>query len=521
MNRLKITFFLCFVFLISLSGTTHSACLGGDNGVWTTSGNEAADINDCISVAKKGDTIRVMEGTGEVYWSASAVTIPAAKPLKIIGPGSSKLTINLSGNYAFLIDPYDGSATSPGTRISGFKFVSPLDSKYYAIFARGGGWRIDHCAYESKESASSTTAGGFVYSSGLNTSIQPHGVIDNNDIKNGKIITTAAGNYISLSNAWADALDLGREEATYIEDNYFHTSIESNTHKRLVADSNDGGKYVFRYNTVEHCDLLAHGLQAVDRRGTRKWEIYGNTFEILYSYTGEAIDIKSGTGVIFGNDATSAIPYSRIITLAHERSGWSMGGAGTCDGTSSWDGNTAGQNGWLCRDQVGAGGDTAAWVDAAGETFLNTAAPAQIKAPAYFWSNLGVAQPNDIYLYGTSGDHIKNNRDYYNYTASFDGTAGVGCGTLAARPATCTTDVAYWATNQSCTDLTGMVGANPTTPISGTLYKCTAPNTWTAYYTPYTYPHPLRGTNKGATIINTVGGLNAITMVGGLNVINQ
>ena len=40
-------------------------------------------------------------------------------------------------------------------------------------------------------------------------------------------------------------------------------------------------------------------------------------------------------------------------------------------------------------------------------------------------------------------------------------------------------------------------------------------------YTPYTYPHPLRGTNKGATIINTVGGLNAIDIVGGLNVINQ
>src|SRR5205823_11054263 len=25
----------------------------------------------------------------------------------------------------------------------------------------------------------------------------------------------------------------------------------------------------------------------------------------------------------------------------------------------------------------------------------------------------------------------------------------------------------------------------------GVLYKCTAPNTWTLYYTPYVYPHPL------------------------------
>jgi hypothetical protein len=36
-----------------------------------------------------------------------------------------------------------------------------------------------------------------------------------------------------------------------------------------------------------------------------------------------------------------------------------------------------------------------------------------------------------------------------------------------------------------------MIGRSPTTPISGALYKCTATNTWTSYYTPYTYPHPL------------------------------
>ena len=71
-------------------------------------------------------------------------------------------------------------------------------------------------------------------------------------------------------------------------------------------------------------------------------------------------------------------------------------------------------------------------------------------------------------------------------------TPGVSCGKTENLPATCTVGQGYWATTQSCSDLTGMVGVNPATPISGTLYKCTSTNTWTEFYTPYTYPHPLR-----------------------------
>jgi hypothetical protein len=72
-------------------------------------------------------------------------------------------------------------------------------------------------------------------------------------------------------------------------------------------------------------------------------------------------------------------------------------------------------------------------------------------------------------------------------TSPFDGTTGMGFGTLANRPTTCQTSsetvfgngaagVGYFATD---------VGAQ------GTLYTCSATNTWTVFYTPYTYPHPL------------------------------
>jgi hypothetical protein len=95
---------------------------------------------------------------------------------------------------------------------------------------------------------------------------------------------------------------------------------------------------------------------------------------------------------------------------------------------------------------------------------------------------------------------VKENRDYFNWkgpqTADdrpFDGTSGVGSGTNAQRPRTCTPGpdgngtpgVGYWETDTK------------------TFYACTASNTWTKYYAPFRYPHPLvvgeeeRGDSQG------------------------
>ena len=60
-------------------------------------------------------------------------------------------------------------------------------------------------------------------------------------------------------------------------------------------------------------------------------------------------------------------------------------------------------------------------------------------------------------------------------SAAFDGTSGVGSGLLADRPVTCSPLVGYFATD------------------TDTLYQCTAVNTWTSYYTPFTFPHSLTG----------------------------
>jgi len=108
--------------------------------------------------------------------------------------------------------------------------------------------------------------------------------------------------------------------------------------------------------------------------------------------------------------------------------------------------------------------------------------PHQALEPAYAWGNTydGVRQLN----LGSPYPTIQENREFYNQKTPFDGTTGVGVGPLADRPKTCTPGVAYWATDQGEWD---SVHDGP----DGQLYLCTGPNTWSLYYKPYSYPHPL------------------------------
>jgi hypothetical protein len=115
--------------------------------------------------------------------------------------------------------------------------------------------------------------------------------------------------------------------------------------------------------------------------------------------------------------------------------------------------------------------------------------PNQALDPAYIWDN----------NYGGSGygdralvcpvPGITDNVDFYQQFGTYaepgtwNGTKGVGQGLYSAIPSTCTAGpggntpgVGYWATDQN------------------TLYVCNPTNTWTAYYAPYTYPHPLTQT---------------------------
>lgn len=142
--------------------------------------------------------------------------------------------------------------------------------------------------------------------------------------------------------------------------------------------------------------------------------------------------------------------------------------------------------------------------------------------PGYEWDDSHTGSFNHNPVGGNSAVLIRNRDFYYetlgqtaqtSATSPFDGTTtiGVGHGTLTNRPTTCTTGVAYFATDQGNWNQSG--GSNPTSYSGqGELFKCTATNTWTESYEPYTYPHPLDVASGTYTItISSITGNGTVT----------
>lgn len=141
-----------------------------------------------------------------------------------------------------------------------------------------------------------------------------------------------------------------------------------------------------------------------------------------------------------------------------------------------------------CIDQIGRG--QGSYIS--GDNPTPVGPVNQAADPLYEWNNAHNSSTVSA-IASNNPQHVSANRDYYDWTGSFNGSSGVGTGALSARPATCTAGVGYWASD------------------TNTLYQCTSANTWSAHYAPYTYPHPLiqGGTGGSGSSVNPPTGLAA------------
>lgn len=453
---------------------------------WAVGSCKYTNVNTVIQAATTvaGDTVTIpaCEGT-DGNWT-TGLTINKAITLQ--GAGYGKTVINLAS--AFTVFNLTGAVRITGIGI----YTTNAHSNTNApIKITGKGWRIDHCKINFNGTVSSY--GIYTYASSYANA--PAGLIDSNIIENARIVTNAStGDQNIMNQMWYSgsmgAADNG--DSVYIENNTLSKNIVGN-----VLDGNYGGRYVARFNLIIDSEIMTHGYQQLNTRGMRSWEIYNNEFRAVNSSLALwPVFLRSGEGLLFNNSITGVGWNDANLRIDHRRYAEAFD-MGLCGSGFVGDGNEPGQTGWLCRDQIGAGKDTELTTRTSGVTTWK----AQTKVPMYAFGN-GLP----IYV-ASGGVHIQHNRDYFDggtwgeqssQTSPFNGTSGVGRGSIANRPTTCTTGVGYWATDEN------------------KLYKCVA-SAWevTASYEPYTCPHPLADPSAQGSCDFTTAGTTGYTLTGG------
>lgn len=496
--------------------------------VYTAASCSSADVSAAMALASTGDTVAIPAGTcnwtSQVAWTAPANTSLVGAGNHTIGGGDVtnivdnsstnapilKITTNSSGVFRM------GHLTIKGGN-GGIK-----DAGMFQI--NGPGTIRLHHLHLNSQSYSPVRNNRVLTLSGRLWGVLDHSILD--------LYSTSAVYIINGSNSgnteWAEATNFGGSNYFFIEDNQINGTPAS--HDTRLYDCYTGGKVVVRFNTlVASTAGEDHATgHSSDDRGCRSKEIYGNDTAQGAGQTepnSNLIDIGSGTALVWGNQANEVFKNgihfnvtrkdNATYTQSATPNGWGYCGTSFNGTGSDWDENSDTVNGYACIDQPGRGqGDllTGSFPSKVNSRTSNIAWPSQALEPVYTWNNnMAVVQGWGGSVYDNfNGGRIAADRDFYKQASGvqvsssspFNGTIENGWGTLANRPATCTTGVGYFATDQGNWNISG---SNPEgaqqSGADGVLYTCTATNTWTLYYVPYQYPHPLNTTE-----IRSVGG---------------
>ena len=420
-----------------------------------------ADVSAAVSAASPGDTIIVP--AGNATWNAR---LEITKGLTIIGAGSDSTVIvsnyrSVNGSFfseANFLVTYKPAvpANDEPFRLSGIGF--DLAQKCSGLMIENESTvpitrvRIDHCSF-TKSNFKTLTIHGTVY-----------GVADNNEMTVGNGGSGVMHFYGLDAESWSTlTLSFGAASNFYFEDNVITIAGDSSGH-----GAGRGGRYCSRYNTwiYTYSGSLSpwfdlHGNMGASRgHGTMGAEIYGNLVTSTHNAGVKLLDQRGGKVLCFWNNA-----------------------------------NNVGANTAYAREE---------YDDSENPPAMAPDGQPQHVANTYFWNN----RKNNTKLFhlddseNDSGvEHpIVENQDFWKQNPSYNGIAEIGMYCGSSLPAKCTVGDGAWITAQDCSSVSPEnIGAHPQVPISGALYKCTAPNTWTAYYTPYTYPHPLRSGDTDTT----------------------
>lgn len=487
------------------------------------------DIKAKLEAAGDGDTVTIPLGT--FNWTTSMSATVTAQNVTLKGAGTSEIgggdqtiivdSFNSSSPLLLLIVPSDGVFRMTGLTIRSGD-LDPVKENGIVYISGPGNAQIDHIHFDNH-----TAADGHEKMMWIGNGIYGvvHSCIMDFAANSSIYVGNGAGSDGQGNAAWAAPTAFGSANFIFFEDNLYRASVFAPI--RMV-DVYSAGRTVLRFNTVQGgAGLEVHDTgHSGDDRGARASEQYGNAFTALPDQITPPFDmarISSGANLIWGNSNEAenlknifyidAIRRSNTVyAQAATPNGWGYAGTQFNGTGSDWDGGTDNGTdtlrGYPNIDQPGRGqGDLLAGSFPAkiNDTTGTIAWPNQALEPVYIWANTGLV-PHSGYggaIYANASDgRVVADRDYYaqasgiqtSSNSPFDGTSGTGWGPIALRPeAPVTPGVAYWATDE------GSWNNSESNPegvdlggASGRLYVADDDGDWQLYYTPYTYPHPLR-----------------------------
>lgn len=482
----------------------------------------STDVQTQLTASITGDVVLVPGGT--CTWNA--LVDPGSKSVVLMGKGAGTQAQCAVGGQTTYSCITMGSAINTivswtlvvtgAPRITGLTFDTTLTGSTYpdnigmlSMKGNSSQYRVDHNNFYSGRGAA-LIHNGYV-----------RGVIDHNNFivdqaASGTIIPVmihhpewgGVGPFYNAplgtgDHSWASAVQWGNGNSLFFEDNF----CQAKTGAQYCIDGWKGQRYVARFNTLLNASFQNHGTDSTDRqRGGMAREVYLNTCTNTVAWA-SCVANRGGPMLAWGNVGTSTCGANPCLTqvvdvtllrlLANGSSQCSLWGCADDPANNTFDQGAGTSNGYAAMDQPGRGQGDLLSGESPKANITPQGWPHQALEPIYAWNNdrLGV---NNV-LVAPNNNYIQEFRDYYTERTTFNGTTtggngGVGVGPRASRPATCTTGVAWWATDDS--------NNWNTTGADGALDKCVATNTWiSAVYVPYTYPHPL--TLSGAGIVAT------------------
>jgi PKD repeat protein len=397
-----------------------------------------ADVQAAITQANPGDTVVVPNGSA--VWNNQLI-IKKGIILKAQSKGGVRITSNYSYSsdnifdtplYIIVYDPSYPGNNEP-FRVSGFVF--DLNNKIAWLMIKNPSIiPIDKIRLDNNEVYNYRSLVMHLWGT-------IYGVMDNNIVDGG-----VSWGFIRINgddvNAWNNlAFNFGTAESFYFEDNQFTATDDT-----MFFYGDMGGRYCARYNKIKLSNPYYGMYPFSDMHGNmpNSWssamgaEIYENTIDVGTKGC-DLLDIRGGKALVYNNNVVTS-SSSFYVQIREEY-----------------------------FDSEGPG-----------PAVSPVSGQPQHVSDSYFWGNRrnGTVWPGislqTLDYGGNEGIVPREDVHFWLEKANFNGSSGIGVGPLSARLAVCTKEgVAWWATDEK------------------KLYRWHN-GQWELYYTPYTYPHPLR-----------------------------